>query len=335
MAYNIIENFGAINQGRSGEIRVQLVESGNGEPLYDIAVWNGNWRNKAPIYPGISSEGIKALRDLLRERFGKTDAPKETPKELPKETPKFEFKKLTEHERVVHALSSLPVNDGNYPKVATKEQLEEAITIMNGKAGNKTRIAKCKAMLAKLTKGEKPVETLKPTAEIKVFPTIETTEEDDEELPFSDVTVVKTEAKAEVSDYGYEDAKAKLLKELEEKFKGDSDSEYVINGVIEACLVDSDLCKKVMDPQKSFTASFAYLFKKAKEGNCIMIGNNAGIMDKDTALGFVLEYFKMDEPKAEVKATEKTKAPVETKTAAKATRKATKTRKTWGKRGRK
>ena len=336
MAYNVIRDFGTINQGRNGEIRVQLVQDGNGNPVYDIASWNGTWRNKGATY---SAEGIKALRDLLRKKFGdeRVDAPTDNevedvlPFDLPKEEekPKFEFKKLTDHEKTVHALSSLPVNDGNYPKTATKEQLEEAIAIMEAKpTGNKTRIARCKAMLSKVTskaqpvKEEKPVE--EPKAKIKVFPTLETT--DDEELPFSDVTPAKVEPKG-----SYEEAKEKLLKELEEKYKGDSDSEYVINGVIEACRVDEGLCGKVMDPQKSFTASFAYLFKKAKEGHCIMIGNNAGIMDKDTALKFVLEYFAMDEPKAEPKAAAATK----TKAPAKRATKSTKTRKTWGKRGRK
>ena len=369
MAYNVLKTFGTIDQGRSGEIRVQLVESGNGEPLYDIAVWNGNWRNKAPIYPGISTEGIKALRDLLRERFGKTAAPKkvevieadetEEMEELPftsSPEPKLEFKKLTDHERVVHALTSIPVNDSNYPlNSATKEQLEEAIAIMEAKPnGNKTRLGRCKAKLATLNRQSGTV-TKTVTKEDKPTPAVATTVTSEGNLPkavekntekASETATVITFPKATKSEpikkltptgehHSYEEAASKLREELK-KFKGDPDSEYVINGVLEACLVDQELVDNVCRPEKSYTKSFAYLYKKAREGHCIMIGTNAGIMDKNTALGFVIEYFGVDESQPE--STQKTKAPTETRTTTKTatTRKTTtKTKKTWGKRGRK
>ena len=267
------------------EIRLELNKYG-----YDLGIWSNNYRLKGTTF---TAEGIDRLKALLsgelksvvkapnKSAVAKSakiiDMPKQAQSPKQKETPAAEkkaaptiaaVKELTEHEKTVHALTSIPVNDGNYPiNTATAEELSEAITIMESSPdGNRTRLARCKAKLNSLINNRKKPVT-KPTP----------------------VTVTKQDDKKEEPVITYSSAEEKLRASLS-KYK-DSDSEYVINGVIEACAVDAEFAAKVMSPDKTYDKAFNYLYNLAKSGKCIMINRNCGMMDKDTALKYVLEYF--------------------------------------------
>ena len=282
------KNIFAKAQGRN-ELRVQFNKYG-----YDIGIWNGSYRMKGCT---LTEKGVKVLRDVLNAEFGTAEnKPKETKKEAPKqvekpvqktevkpvekaeEKPVLEFKKMTEHEKVVHALTSIPVNDGNYPvNTATKEQLEEAIRIMEASpSGQKTRLTRCKAKLKSLVNG-----TTRKSSSSKITPFAKKAEPVEEQMEDTTVSEEKVE---------YTDAVSKMEAELE-KYT-DPDSQYVIQGVIDACKADDEFAQKVLSTDKTYEGAFQYLYKKALAGNCIRINKNVGIMTKETALNFVLEYFR-------------------------------------------
>lgn len=357
----VLKNYGTIKQGRN-EIRVQRI-SYNGKPaVYDIHVWSGDYALKGAT---LGTEGMKRLRDMLSAMFehgelrDHSEAPKavEGPKttEIPKvdkvvegpfktEAPKVEpITKTTKSSKsvkapvdsVVHGLSSLPVNDNNYPlKKATIEQIEEAIRIMEAdkKGSHKTRLTRCKARLNSLrkdkasevtTKVDKPEPEPKSTETTKV--TASTKKADVIQFPKVDNEPVKKLAPSG-EHHTYEEAKAKLEAELK-RFKGDTDSEYVINGLMELANVDPEFCNNVMRPEKSYTGAMMYFANKARQGYCTRIGN-IGIMSADTALKYSIDYFNSEEEKAEVP-TKDTTAKAPKKVAKNAPRRTTRTSRGW------
>lgn len=386
--FKIYETFGKIKQGKN-EIRVQKV-SWNGNPAtYDIRVWSGDYALKGASY---GPEALKRLKGILEDLFG-NNAPLETPpkEEEPKVTTKktdidnnvlaplksevatiketqktnatkvVSFSQKSESERIVHALASIPVNDGNYPiNTATIEQIEEAIRIMEAdtKGSHKTRLARCKAKLkslrrnaesqkiAELPKATETAVTTEPE-KIDIFGVDTEIQETDEstsattepetaeadevytasktaktadiiKFPKKDTTGIKRLAPSG-EQHSYTEAETKLKKELE-MFKGDRDSEYVINGLLELANVDQEFCNNVMRPDKSYVGAFQYFANKAKQGYCMMIGNNIGVMDADTALKYAIDYFNADLSKPESPKTKASNAT--TKVTAKKSRKA-------------
>ena len=168
--------------------------------------------------------------------------------------------------------------------------------------GQKTRLARCKGRLHKLEAKEiKPL--LAKTAVLKnkkVVPikAVENKKDSESVAEEQKTSIIKFPKKDETqidklpkSDkhYTYEDVKEKLDKERR-IFKGDRDSEYVIDGILEACVSDQELLDNVMRPEKSYVGAFQYFARKAKEGYCMMVGN-VGVMDADTALKYSLDYF--------------------------------------------
>ena len=88
-------------------------------------------------------------------------------------------------------------------------------------------------------------------------------------------------------------------------FKGDRDSEYVIDGILEHCVSDQEFLDNVMRPEKSYVGAMQYFMKKAQQGYCMRVGN-IGVMSADTALKYAIDYFnseeeKKPEPKTETK----------------------------------
>jgi hypothetical protein len=102
-------------------------------------------------------------------------------------------------------------------------------------------------------------------------------------------------------------------------FSGDHD--YVIEGVLEACATDQELLDNVMRPEKSYIGAFQYLFEKARQGYCTKVGNNVGIMDKNDALKYTIDYFNTDEEKVKAKKEAEVKAREEARKKAAAEKK--------------
>lgn len=320
-----------ISQGRN-TIRCQLTRYG-----YDIAVWNNNYRLKGIT---LSEDGVKTLYNLMSGEFDsdktetKVEAKKETTQKVSAKVVKVAAPKATkstdsavtkqEADKVVKALTSIPVNDGNYPiKDATADQLREAISIMENDANghHKTRLSRCKAKLKQLEKSGSKIVKVTKKAEDTVDNTEGTeevyTKNPDEKagiiiFPKKDTTEIK-KLQPTGEHHTYAEAEAKLNKERE-MFKGDRDSNYVIDGILEACVSDQEFLDNVMRPEKSYIGAFQYFANKAREGYCMRVGN-ACVMDADTALKYAIDYFNSEDSKEKKEVAEtKKEAPIKTPT---------------------
>lgn len=311
--------FGTIKQNEKISLRVQTVQWAGSE-RYDIRAYNGDYAIKGVT---LSKDEIIKLRDILEEFFAGdpeeiefVDVAEEV---QPEPEQKTEIKLVstswadkTEDEKIIHSLTSIPVNDGNYPlNTATVEQLRKAVEYMEAHPdGQKTRLARCKGRLSKLEKADTKVLLAKTAVQksdkvVAIKPAKEKQEAEPEvqaketkapviKFPKKDTTQITKLPPSEVH-YTYDDAKEKLDKERR-LFKGDRDSEYVIDGILEACVSDQEFLDNVMRPEKSYVGAFQYFARKAREGYCMMVGN-VGVMDADTALKYAIDYFNSEDPK--------------------------------------
>ena len=109
----------------------------------------------------------------------------------------------------------------------------------------------------------------------------------------------------------YEECEEKLGEY--KKVFADADSQYVIDGLLELCKVDADFRNNVMREDKTFGGAFDYMAKMCKEGYGYMSGKgDYGIMDRDTGLGFTIDYFNLkpeSKPEPKVKVETKKQEP--------------------------
>lgn len=86
----------------------------------------------------------------------------------------------------------------------------------------------------------------------------------------------------------------------------DSDSQYVLDGILELCKVDKDFRNNVMRDDKDFEGALDYMADMCKKGYGYKKGNY-GFMDRDMGLGFTIDYFnlkpeeKKETPKSKTK----------------------------------
>ena len=335
--------FGEIQQSGKCSTKIQLNKYG-----YDIRVYNGNFGIKGVTF---NKADMQKLLELVNGIFqSQTETEPEEKADL-----FVEWKAQSDDERVIHALASIPVNDGNYPiKTATVYQLTKAIEQMESEPNghHKTRLMRCKAKLAQLTAREAKKTGAKTETEVVVEDKPDDVEDkpddvhDEPEVTESEPDTVQDDSEAaedepeevkekpEIADgskakpdkekkgiiiqfpkkdaepvlkfepsevhHTYEEAEAKL-KADRAKFDPNPDHDYVIEGVLEACVADQDLLDNVMRPEKSYVGAFQYLFEKARQGYCTKVGNNVGIMDKNDALRYTIDYFNTDEEKVKAK----------------------------------
>ena len=328
------QTFGVIPSGKY-ETRITLSKYG-----YGIGLYGGKYLVKGIT---MSEDEIVKLKEVVAElgsgSDGRVSAPKEEPKieSDPMQTP--QDVESTATDSIVKSLTMLPVNDCNYPlNNATISQLEEAISIMesapNGR--HKTRLNRCKAKLSQLQRKDSKIVQLKvatPTTE----PIVETVEEVDVADSIEDASTESTDTTPQTITAGkniiqfpkkdttqivklaptnehheYSEVEAKLNEERK-LFRGDRDSEYVIDGILEACKSDQELLDNVMRPEKSYVGALQYFANKARQGYCIKIGD-AHMMSADTALKYSIDYFNSEEPK---KPESKTDAPKKTRSTTK------------------
>ena len=234
-------------------------------------------------------------RAVAKATASKPKAKADVPKPTVKETkPKAVAKKRTDEEidktvGLIHTLTNLPANDGNYALAlnkATKEELEEAIRIMKTNGGrNKMRIKKCEEKLAEFHGAEIREKMLKkkPKAESKA-----------EEKPKVKIIQFPKERPtielAEPTNEGhtYEECEAKLLKERE--VWKDADSQFVIDGLLKECKENPIFRDNVMREDKSYAGAFDYFADLAKQGFAVKYGN-VTYLDNEMALEYAINYF--------------------------------------------
>lgn len=320
--------YGTIPQTAGYEIVVQLTKYG-----FDIRSFKGNYGIKGiSMTASEMMEFVNILTGELGG--DSADEPKNAPKQMstttPATTPKLaelkeKYSPKSEDEKIIHSLTNIPVNDSNYPlNKATVEQLREAISLMEAKPdGNKTRLTRCKAKLKQLEKksavevaaaeittaevvtnevATEDTTTEDITTEVTTEESTESTTEADTKksapsasiivFPKRDTTTIIKLAPSEIH-HTFAEAEAKLNAERE-SFRGDRDSNYVIDGILEACRTDQEFLDNVMRPEKSYVGAFQYFANKARQGYCMKVGN-VSVMDADTALRYAIDYFNCDE----------------------------------------
>ena len=82
----------------------------------------------------------------------------------------------------------------------------------------------------------------------------------------------------------------------------DADSQYVLDGLLELCKVDKDFRNNVMRDDKDFEGALDYMADMCKQGYAYKKGFNYAFVDRDTGLGFAIDYFNSKpKPKTELK----------------------------------
>ena len=270
--YKIIKDYGLVAKRGEIELKFQLISWYGNKPKYDLRPWNGDYGMKGMVFEEESIMNLQQILHAFREAHPVVDD--DNPVEV----------KVKD---IVASLTSLPATDVNYQtslREATAEDLQEAIRLMVDKPGNKTRISYCMKALNKLTKSKpepkvksasQPVEEKK--AKIIMF-------------PVDKPTIVEL---AETNEHhSLDECKAKLDKERE-IFK-DSDSQYVIDGLLEMAAVNQNFRNNIMRPDKSYTGAFEYFAEQARNGYCVKYGN-VSYLDNNLALGLAIDYFNADE----------------------------------------
>ena len=98
----------------------------------------------------------------------------------------------------------------------------------------------------------------------------------------------------------YEDCETKLGEY--KKIYVDDDSQYVLNGLLELCLVDQAFRNNVMREDKNWDGVMSYMAKMCRDGYGYKKGTQFGYVSADMGLGFAIDYFNTkNEPKAETK----------------------------------
>ena len=73
----------------------------------------------------------------------------------------------------------------------------------------------------------------------------------------------------------------------------DADSQYVLDGVLELCKVDKEFRNNVMRKDKDYEGALDYMASMCAKGYGYKKGN-VGWLDRDTGLGFTIDYFNVD-----------------------------------------
>jgi len=114
------------------------------------------------------------------------------------------------------------------------------------------------------------------------------------------IELPKTDGKATVLQ-----CREKLNKERE--IYKDSDSQYVIDHLLELCDKSQDFRNNVMREEKSYAGGFKYMAEQVRKGYCLKIGDSCQYLDNALAFALFVDYFNMDEEA--MKEEEKKNAP--------------------------
>lgn len=289
MAIKVIKDYGVVASHGSKELKLQTITVDKEKRLALVSYKDGMSFKTTDI-----TVEAKELKRLLEDYLG--------------------YKKESEDDKAVCTLIGLPATDINYQSAlsnANEKVLSKAIKLMEKNGGNnKTRIKACENALKKLDE---------ENHKISQFPANKTTTAKANEngqkakvyqFPNKKPDIIKLDKGSATATY--EDCEHKLKEEA--KVFVDSDSQYVIEGILELCKVDADFRSNVMREDKTYGGFMEFMFKAAKDGYCIRYGN-VGWLDRDLGLELAIDYYNADTEKMEEE--RKAKAEAESKAKAK------------------
>ena len=293
MAYNfkIVKDFGTLSKQKDLELKLRLISWGGNTPRYDLRTWKGNTPLKGMSFTKDDIVSLRAVLDGFASKTVESSSEAEKPLEHA----------ATKRSKVVNALTTLPANDGNYEsslEKATEEELNEAINIMETSGGrHKMRIRKCREKLsaihgAKILEEFHNGELLKSKTEAKATTKTKAdkaaTKEKAKVLQFPKKKPEIEKLPETDEKRTFDECKAKL--EEERKMFRDSDSQYVIDGLLEACETDQNFRNNVMREDKSYAGAFEYFANMARTGHALKYGNVV-YLDNNLALEYAIDYF--------------------------------------------
>ena len=80
--------------------------------------------------------------------------------------------------------------------------------------------------------------------------------------------------------------------EKEKAIYKDSDSQFVLDGLLEMCKVNGNFRNNFMRENKTYSGAFTYFSNLARQGYAHKI-NGVSFMDNNLALGFAMDYYNM------------------------------------------
>lgn len=171
----------------------------------------------------------------------------------------------------------------NLPTEEPKEEPKEEVKT----DPDKSKSEKSKAYEEyKKAKAEKLAKTVKNVTEKKP--------EEKKAEPKKDNIVIfpkkRPEVKVAITDgnFTFEDCQKKL--EEERKIFCDSDSQFVIDGLLEMCKVNQNFRNNVMRKDKTYSGAFNHFMEMARKGYALEY-NGVTYLDNNIALGFAMDYF--------------------------------------------
>lgn len=171
----------------------------------------------------------------------------------------------------------------NLPTEEPKEEPKEEVKT----DPDKSKSEKSKAYEEyKKAKAEKLAKTVKNVTEKKP--------EEKKAEPKKDNIVIfpkkRPEVKVAITDgnYTFEDCQKKL--EEERKIFCDSDSQFVIDGLLEMCKVNQNFRNNLMRKDKTYSGAFKHFTEMARNGYALEY-DGVTYLDNNIALGFAMDYF--------------------------------------------
>lgn len=243
-----------LNKDKNG-VEIKFTEKPSEKVRAKLKELGFRWSNYSGVWYAKQSEETIAFAKELASEEGEQmslNIPTEEPREEPKKELKVAERKETKKVADKHK------NVSKTEKSASQKAYEE--------------YKKAKAeKLAKEEKAEKPKDEPKKD-NIVIFPK------------------KRPEVKVAITPgvYTYEDCKQKL--EEERKIFCDSDSQYVIDGLLAMCEINPNFRNNVMREDKSYSGAFKHFMEMARNGYALEY-NGVTYLDNDTALGFAMDYF--------------------------------------------
>lgn len=270
----VLKDVGVVIKRDSRELKLQKIKNDNKEERLALVTYKDGMSVRVMDIEEEYKELRRLLEDYLDYRVQKAD--------------------VVPFSDTVRTLSSLPAMDMNFKSAlesATAEEIQKAIEKMEAdtKGKHATRIKACKSQLDRISGVGKQM----TMAEVMTPPTED--EEDDEDkpkyiYPSADkkpkIIPLVTEGKCT-----YEDCVTKFATDKEIFI--DSNSLYIIDGLLELCKVDQQFRNNVMRKDKSYGGFMEYMFNAARNGYCITYGN-VSWCDNDLSLGLAIDYFNAD-----------------------------------------
>lgn len=177
-----------------------------------------------------------------------------------------------------------------FAKSIMNEKTYEQMSLFNMDEVKEEPKKKAEPKKAAQKKTEQKKSEVKPKSEPKKSSEKPKTQKSDNIIEFAKARP-DIKVRMELSEsHTIEECIEKINKE-KEIFK-DSDSTFVLDGILEMCKVNPNFRNNFMREEKTYSGAFQYFMDLARKGYAHKF-NNVAYMDNNLALGFAMDYYNM------------------------------------------